>query len=67
MTALSELIGMQEHEACRILSDESRPWTAVRYRSFKPEDDWDSVRVVRAREQTGVVELITCEFKTSVS
>lgn len=67
MTRLSDLIGLEEGQALRLLEEDGRACSVSRYLSYRPSEGTDSVRVVRALERGGIVELVTCEFRTVVS
>ena len=66
MIRLHELVGMDEQEACSLLDAEKRTWAVVRYRSFRPDPQWDCARIVQVREQRELVELTSCEFRSRV-
>lgn len=62
----SDLLGLDLREAEEILAREGKDYTVVRYVSYKPYQDMDSVRILRVREHDEKYELLTGEFITNV-
>lgn len=63
MTDFSDLLGLTLEEASWILDQRMLPWVSRRYSAFRPLENTDTERVVRAREQEdGTIELIVCAF-----
>ena len=63
---MRKLVGLPLDQVSRMLEKENIPYKIVRYRSYKPYDDADSCRVLRALPREDGYELIVGEFKTEI-
>ncbi len=63
---MMQLLGLPLDQVSKMLEREAIPYRVVYYRSYKPYENADSVRVIRARELDGVYELVVGEFKTGI-
>ncbi len=63
---MTQLLGMPLDQVSKMLEEEAIPYKVIYYRSYKPYENADSVRVICVREMDGVYELIVGEFKTEI-
>ncbi|BDF58504.1 hypothetical protein CE91St36_13210 [Christensenellaceae bacterium] len=63
---MMRLLGLPLDQVSKMLDGEGIPFQVVYYRSYKPYENADSVRVLRVRKLENTYELVVGEFKTEI-
>ena len=63
---MMQLLGLPLDQVSKILEKDGIPFQVVCYRSYKPYENTDSVRVLRVRKLNDAYELVVGEFKTEI-